>query len=183
MREPYASRGTRAARSRRQHDEAGAVHRRRQGTESARLARRDPRGRRRRDRRGARRRTKRRTPEQSIAGRRWTIEHGFIRQAGSVSADEGARPRRSPRRTTVSRRAEPGELLGAARAALDDADAYLSRCGIRRRRRDRRAVVPYPPLWVIYHFVTRDTISGGVLGADQKISRQEALRMATINNA
>ena len=38
------------------------------------------------------------------------------------------------------------------------------------------AVVPYPPLWVIYHFVTRDTISGGVLGADQKITPKEALR-------
>jgi predicted amidohydrolase YtcJ len=45
------------------------------------------------------------------------------------------------------------------------------------------AVVPYPPLWVIYHFVTRDTISGGVLGADQRISRQDALRLETINNA
>ena len=45
------------------------------------------------------------------------------------------------------------------------------------------AVVPYPPLWVIYHFVTRDTISGGVLGADQKISRKEALQVETINNA
>ena len=45
------------------------------------------------------------------------------------------------------------------------------------------AVVPYPPLWVIYHFVTRDTISGGVLGADQKISRREALQVETINNA
>ena len=45
------------------------------------------------------------------------------------------------------------------------------------------AVVPYPPLWVIYHFVSRDTISGGVMGADQKITRQEALRLSTINNA
>jgi predicted amidohydrolase YtcJ len=45
------------------------------------------------------------------------------------------------------------------------------------------AVVPYPPLWVIYHFVTRDTISGGVLGADQKITRREALQVETINNA
>jgi predicted amidohydrolase YtcJ len=44
-------------------------------------------------------------------------------------------------------------------------------------------VVPYPPLWVFYHFVTRDTISGGVLGPDQKISRREALRLETINNA
>ena len=45
------------------------------------------------------------------------------------------------------------------------------------------AVVPYPPLWVFYHFVTRDTISGGVLGVDQKISRKEALQVQTINNA
>jgi predicted amidohydrolase YtcJ len=44
-------------------------------------------------------------------------------------------------------------------------------------------VVPYPPLWTVYHFVTRDTISGGVLGADQKVSRQEALRIATMGNA
>ena len=45
------------------------------------------------------------------------------------------------------------------------------------------SVVPYPPLWVFYHFVTRDTISGGVLGADQKITRREALQVETINNA
>ena len=44
-------------------------------------------------------------------------------------------------------------------------------------------VVPYPPLWTIYHFVTRDTISGGVLGADQRIRREEALRLSTINGA
>jgi predicted amidohydrolase YtcJ len=44
-------------------------------------------------------------------------------------------------------------------------------------------VVPYPPLWVIYHFVTRDTISGGVLGPEQRISRVEALRASTIGNA
>ena len=44
-------------------------------------------------------------------------------------------------------------------------------------------VVPYPPLWTLYHFVTRDTISGGVLGADQRVTRAEALRMATTGNA
>jgi predicted amidohydrolase YtcJ len=31
--------------------------------------------------------------------------------------------------------------------------------------------------------VTRDTITGGVLGADQKISREDALKLLTINNA
>ena len=45
------------------------------------------------------------------------------------------------------------------------------------------AVVPFNPFWVIYHFVTRDTITGGVMGADQKVSRQDALRMSTIANA
>jgi predicted amidohydrolase YtcJ len=44
-------------------------------------------------------------------------------------------------------------------------------------------VVPYPPLWTIYHFITRDTLTGGVMGNDQRITRQEALRLATINNA
>jgi len=44
-------------------------------------------------------------------------------------------------------------------------------------------VIPYPPLWVIYHFVTRDTISGGIYGREQRISREEALRLSTINNA
>ncbi len=44
-------------------------------------------------------------------------------------------------------------------------------------------VVPYPPLWVLYHFITRDTISAGVMGEDQKISREEALRAMTLGNA
>ena len=45
------------------------------------------------------------------------------------------------------------------------------------------AVVPYPPFWTLYHFITRDTISGGVMGPDQRITREEALRAATLGNA
>ena len=44
-------------------------------------------------------------------------------------------------------------------------------------------VVRFPPLWTMYHFITRETISGGVLGPDQKITRQEALRISTMENA
>jgi hypothetical protein len=44
-------------------------------------------------------------------------------------------------------------------------------------------VVPYPPLWVLYHFITRDTISAGVMGEDQKVSREEALRAMTLRGA
>jgi predicted amidohydrolase YtcJ len=72
---------------------------------------------------------------------------------------------------------------GAKRAAwTTPMRAYLERGFIVAGGTDS-AVVPYPPLWTFYHFVTRDTISGGVLGADQKISRRDALRVATINNA
>ena len=44
-------------------------------------------------------------------------------------------------------------------------------------------VIPYPPLWVIYHFITRDTISGGVFGKEQAISREEAIRAMTTGYA
>jgi predicted amidohydrolase YtcJ len=44
-------------------------------------------------------------------------------------------------------------------------------------------VVPYRPLAVIAHFVTRRTMSGAVMGRDQAISREQALRASTIGNA
>ena len=44
-------------------------------------------------------------------------------------------------------------------------------------------VVPYPPLWVLFHFITRDTISAGVMGEAQKITRDEALRAMGPANA
>jgi predicted amidohydrolase YtcJ len=45
-------------------------------------------------------------------------------------------------------------------------------------------VIPLNPFWVIYHFLTRDTITGGVYGANQAItSREEVLKLVTINYA
>jgi predicted amidohydrolase YtcJ len=44
-------------------------------------------------------------------------------------------------------------------------------------------VIPYNPFWAMYHFVTRDTISDGVYGAGERISREDALRVYTIHNA
>jgi predicted amidohydrolase YtcJ len=75
------------------------------------------------------------------------------------------------------------KMWGPKRAAwVTPVRAYLDH-GIMVAGGTDAAVVPYPPLWVFYHFVTRDTISGGVLGADQKITRKEALQVETINNA
>lgn len=121
--------------------------------------------------------------EKPIAGRRWTIEHGFI-----------------PRHEQFARINRLGVLVSA------QDHLYLAGPSLKKYWGEKRAnwvtpvrayldnkvavsagtdspVVPFSPLWVIYHFVTRDTISGGVMGAGQRITREEALRLSTINNA
>jgi predicted amidohydrolase YtcJ len=121
--------------------------------------------------------------EKSIRGKRWALEHGFIPQADQF-------PRLKTLDLIISAQdhlylAGPSlvNYWGAARAnRTTPVRDYLDRGFLVAGGTDS-AVVPYPPLWVIYHFVTRDTISGGVMGADQKISRKEALQIETINNA
>lgn len=121
--------------------------------------------------------------ERSIAGRRWTIEHGFVPRADQF-------PRMKKLDLAISAQnhlylAGPSlvKLWGAARAAwVTPVRAYLD-AGLPVSGGTDSSVVPYPPLWVFYHFVTRDTIAGGVLGADQAISRADALKLLTINNA
>jgi predicted amidohydrolase YtcJ len=121
--------------------------------------------------------------ERSIVGRRWTIEHGFLPREEHFA-------RMKKLELVVSAQdhlylAGPSlvKMWGPRRAAwVTPVRAYLDH-GLMVSGGTDAPVVPYPPLWVFYHFVTRDTISGGVLGADQKITRQEALRLETINNA
>jgi predicted amidohydrolase YtcJ len=121
--------------------------------------------------------------EQSIAGRRWTIEHGFLPQPDQF-------PRMKALQLVISAQdhlylAGPSlvRYWGRERAGYTTpVRAYLDHGLIVAGGTDS-PVVPYPPLWAIYHFVTRATISAGVLGAEQRISRKEALQIATINNA
>lgn len=120
--------------------------------------------------------------EKSIVGKRWGIEHGFIPQPDQF-------PRMKALGLFVSAQnhlylAGPSlvKYWGPRRAGwTTPVRAYLD-AGIPISGGTDAAVVPYPPLWVIYHFVTRDTITGGVLGADQKISREDALRLVTRNH-
>jgi predicted amidohydrolase YtcJ len=44
-------------------------------------------------------------------------------------------------------------------------------------------VIPYNPFWAMYHFITRETISDGIYGPGQAITREDALKLFTINNA
>jgi predicted amidohydrolase YtcJ len=120
--------------------------------------------------------------EKSIVGRRWGIEHGFIPQP-----DQFPRMKKLGLFITAQNHlylAGPSlvKYWGPKRAGwTTPVKAYLD-AGVPVSGGTDAAVVPYPPLWVIYHFVTRDTITGGVLGADQKISREDALRLVTRNH-
>jgi hypothetical protein len=121
--------------------------------------------------------------DRSIAGRRWSIEHAFI-----------GRPDHLPRMTALGVAIAAQNHLylagpslvkywGVERAGLTTPVKMYLDAGLPVSSGTDAPVVPYPPLWTLYHFITRDTITGGVLGADQRVTRQQALRMATINNA
>jgi predicted amidohydrolase YtcJ len=121
--------------------------------------------------------------EKPLAGRRWVLEHGFIAQP-----DQFARLKKLDLVISAQDHlylAGPSlvNYWGPVRAARTTPMRAFIDAGFVVAGGTDSAVVPYPPLWVIYHFVSRDTISGGVLGADQKITRREALQVETINNA
>jgi predicted amidohydrolase YtcJ len=121
--------------------------------------------------------------EHTIVARRWSIEHAFIGRADQL-------PRMKSLGVAISAQnhlylAGPSlvKYWGLERASLTTPVRTYLDAGLPVSSGTDSPVVPFPPLWTLYHFVTRDTITGGVLGADQHVSRQEAIRMATINNA
>jgi len=114
-----------------------------------------------------------------LAGKRWAIEHGFIPQ-----------PDQFPTMNRLGLLVAGQHHLYLAGPSLEKywgrerADwttpmrAYLD-AGVMVSAGTDAPVVPYPPLWVLHHFVTRETISGGVFGEDQRVSVEEGLRLIT----
>ncbi|MEO5702050.1 MAG: amidohydrolase [Casimicrobiaceae bacterium] len=121
--------------------------------------------------------------DQSIRGKAWVIEHAFI-----------ARPDHYPRMRALGLAISAQDHLylaapsmktywGAQRAENVTPMATFLREGFLVASGTDSPVIPYSPFWALYHFVTRDTISDGVYGPHERISRQDALRTYTINNA
>jgi predicted amidohydrolase YtcJ len=121
--------------------------------------------------------------DRSIVARRWSVEHAFIGRPDHL-------PRLQAMQIAISAQdhlhlAGPSlvKYWGRERAALTTPLRLYLDAGLSVSSGTDSPVVPYPPLWTLYHFITRDTITGGVLGPDQRISREDAIRLATINNA
>jgi predicted amidohydrolase YtcJ len=121
--------------------------------------------------------------ERSIKDRRWIVEH-----IPMVHADQIARLKRLG--VAVSAQFQPYQ--GGAGMVRRWGPARAERAVPMRELLDAGLVVgggsdwpgaPNNPFVNIYYYVTRRTREGSVLGAAQKISRQEALRVETLNNA
>jgi predicted amidohydrolase YtcJ len=114
----------------------------------------------------------------------WTIEHAFI-----TRADQYPRIRKLNLNLSVQDHlylAAPvlKGYWGMERASqVTPVKTYLDE-GFMLAGGTDSPVIPLSPFWVMYHFITRDTISDGIYGANQAVaSRDAVLRMMTINNA
>lgn len=117
--------------------------------------------------------------ESPVTGRRWSIEHGFI-----PAPDQFERMRRLGLAVTAQHHlyvAAPSLVAywGAERAALTTPVGLYAAEGIPVSLGTDSPVVPHDPFEVLYHFVTRDTLSAGVQGPEHAVSRGDALRYMT----
>lgn len=124
--------------------------------------------------------------DRSIAAERWAIEHAFItrpeqiqriRDLGVVISAQSHLYLAGPSLLRFWGR-ERTEQVAPVRAWLD---AGIPVAG---GTDNKLPYVPASPILTFYHWVSRDSIGGvGPLGPDQAITRQEALRIATLGNA
>ncbi len=121
--------------------------------------------------------------QRSVVGRRWSIEHAFIGRADHLPRIKALGLALAVQNHLYLAGPSLVSYWGPVRANLTTPARMYLDAGLPVSSGTDAPVVPYPPLWTLYHFITRDTIAGGVMGPDQRVTREEALRMATTGNA
>ncbi|HUE84815.1 MAG TPA: amidohydrolase family protein [Vicinamibacterales bacterium] len=121
--------------------------------------------------------------DRPIAGRGWTIEHAFIGREDHLRRLKALDVAISAQDHLYLAGPSLVKYWGRERAHLTTPVRRYLDAGLLVSSGTDAPVVPYPPLWTLYHFISRDTLTGGVMGHDQRISREDGLRLATINNA
>ncbi len=118
-----------------------------------------------------------------LAGKRWTIEHGFVPQPDQLPRMKQLGLHISAQNHLYVAAPSVRKYWGATRAdSLTPVRSYLD-AGLSVSLGTDAPVIPYSPITVLYHFITRDTISAGVVGPEQKLQPEEALRLSSIGNA
>ncbi|MDE1933663.1 amidohydrolase [Bradyrhizobium sp.] len=120
----------------------------------------------------------------SIKGKRWSVEHAFVSRPGQVARLKELDIAVSTQdhlylAAPVLKKYWGWEIAHEVTPVKTYLDAGLLVAG-----GTDSPVVPFNPFWNLYHMASRDTISDGVYGEDQKIaSRPLLLRLVTINYA
>ena len=130
--------------------------------------------------------------DRSIAGRRFTVTHGNFPDAQAIER---------ARRMGVAFDSQPAwlhldgaalkDVFGPARIrdllplrSLFQAGVVVARGSDHMIRFDsRNAINPYNPFFGMWMAITRKTTDGAVMGSDQTLTREQALRMWTLNGA
>jgi predicted amidohydrolase YtcJ len=122
--------------------------------------------------------------EAPFAKGQWVIEHGFV-----AKPDHFPRIRNLGLVLSVQNHlyvAGPSlrKMWGDARAeTVTPVKTYLDQGFLLAGGTDA-PVIPTNTWWAIYHFITRDSITGGVFGPEERVlNRQDVLRLFTLNYA
>jgi hypothetical protein len=122
--------------------------------------------------------------DKSLIGKRWTIEHAFVVRPDLVKRMQDLKLMISAQdhlylAAPVLKRYWGADLASEVTPLRTYLDAGLLVAG-----GTDSPVIPFNPFWELYHFASRDTISDGIYGDNQKVaSRAQLLRLVTINYA
>ncbi len=122
--------------------------------------------------------------DQPLIGKRWAIEHAFVIRPDLVRRMQQLRLMVSTQdhlylAAPVLKKYWGWDLASEVTPVKTYLDAGLLVTG-----GTDTPVIPFNPFWELYHFASRNTISDGVYGADQRIAdRRVLLDLVTINYA
>jgi predicted amidohydrolase YtcJ len=121
--------------------------------------------------------------ERPISDRRWAIEHAFVTAPDQLPRIKALGLAISAQHHLYVAAPSLERYWGRDRAErVTPVRTYLD-AGLSVSSGTDSPVIPENPFWTLYHFATRGTISAGVVGAEQRVSRIEALALATVGYA
>jgi predicted amidohydrolase YtcJ len=122
--------------------------------------------------------------DKPLIGKRWAVEHAFVARPDLVKRMQDLKLMVSAQDHLYLAAPALKKYWGMDLASeVTPVKTYLD-AGLLVAGGTDSPVIPFNPFWELYHFASRDTISDGVYGADQKIvSRALLLRLDTINYA
>ncbi|HWJ38118.1 MAG TPA: amidohydrolase [Sphingomicrobium sp.] len=122
--------------------------------------------------------------DQPIRGKRWAIEHAFVVRPEQLEKLEKLDVALSVQDHLFLAAPVLKRYWGSDIAAHVTPLRTFEKSGLIVAGGTDSPVVPFNPFFELYHFLTRDTMSDGVYGADEAVgSRSDLLKLITINYA